>query len=89
MVLVVAVKVMRKDCKRVKNRTIRNALGVHRTAPVHAVQADMGWLRVKYEYYLCIIRLWNKLITVSDGRISQKVAIHALINMHISNWFGK
>ena len=73
----------------VQNRAMRYFLGVHKTAPIHAIQADMGWLSVKYQYYLCMIRLWNRLIKMSDQRITKKVAVHSLININDSNWFGK
>ena len=73
----------------VQNRAMRYFLGVHKTAPLHSIQADMGWLSVKYQYYLCMIRLWNRLIKMPDGRITKKVAVHSLINVTDSNWFGK
>ena len=36
-----------------------------------------------------MIRLWNPLIKMSDGRITKKVAVHSLISINYSNWFGK
>ena len=78
-----------KTGQAVQNRAMRYFLGVHKTAPIHAIQADMGWLSVKYQYYLCMIRLWNRLIKMPDGQITKKVAVHSLININDSNWFGK
>ena len=36
----------------VQNRARRYFLGVHKNAPTHTVQADMGWISVKFHHFV-------------------------------------
>ena len=40
-----------------QNRATRYFFDVHKKAPIHALQADMGWVNVKYHFYLCAVLL--------------------------------
>ena len=78
-----------KYIQQVQNRAIRYFLGVHKTAPIQALQADMGWLNIKYQFYLCTIRFWNRLHQMNSNRLTKKVAEYQLINISDYNWIGK
>ena len=70
----------------VQNRAMRYFLGVHKNAPTHAVQADMGWISVKFQHFLSILRFWNRLLKMKNERL--KVAEFQLININNSSWFN-
>ena len=38
---------------KVQNQAICYFLEVHKSAPVHGLHAEMGWLNIKYHYDLC------------------------------------
>ena len=40
----------------VHNRAMRYFLGVHKKTPTHTVQADMGWICVKFQHSLCMLK---------------------------------
>ena len=72
----------------VQNRAMRYFLGVHKKAPTHAVQADMGWISVKFQYFLCVLRFWNRFLKMQNDRLTKKVAEFQLINVNNSSWFN-
>ena len=57
----------------VQNRAIRLYLGVHRFTPNKAVNADMGWTSCRVRRYICMLRLWNRLVVMSANRITRKI----------------
>ena len=77
-----------KAAQIIQNRAIRYFLGVHKNAANLAIQGDMGWLNVKYEYYICIARLWNRLIKMNTGRLTRKILEFDLQNISDYNWCG-
>ena len=72
----------------VQNRAMRYFLGVHKNAPTHAVQADMGWISVKFQHFLSILRFWNRPLKMKNERLTKKVAEFQLININNSSWFN-
>ena len=56
-----------------QRRACRYFLGVHRFAPNHAVEGDMGWVSAKVSQYIEMLRLWNRLISLPDHRITKKI----------------
>ena len=48
-------------------------MGVHRFAPVLALCGDMGWTPCVYRRWLCALRLWNRLLRMSESRLTRKV----------------
>ena len=73
----------------VQNRAMRYFLGVHKNAPIHAIQADMGWTSVKYQYYLCVVRFWNRLVKMQNDRLTKRVGEYLLIHLNDSNWISR
>ena len=69
----------------VQRRAIRYYLGVHRFAPTHAIEGDMGWTPSKVELYLEMFRLWNHLVTLPPDRITRKV-FNWDFNLCSHNW---
>ena len=61
------------QCDSVQNKAIRYFLGVHKFTPLAAINGEMGWLPCKYRHYLCMLRLWNRLIKMDSSRITKKV----------------
>jgi hypothetical protein len=57
----------------VQNRAIRFYLGVHRFASNLAINGDMGWVTCEVRQKVEMLRLWNRLINVSDTRIVKKI----------------
>ena len=56
-----------------QRRAIRYFLGVHRFAPTHAIEGDMGWLPSKISHYLEMLSYWNRLVSLPVNRITRKV----------------
>ena len=69
----------------VQNRAMRFYLGVHKFAPHPAVIGDMGWLKPKFALKLCTIRLWNRLLKMSNNRLTKIIFDWDLQNAR-NNW---
>ena len=61
------------DIENIQNRAMRYFLGVHKFAPNAAIIAEMGWTKPIYDRYICIIRYWNRLIQMSEDRLTKKI----------------
>ena len=57
---------------------MRYFLGVHRFAPVAGMIRELGWIRPYLERYVCILRLWNRLIAMHADRITKEIFRWAL-----------
>lgn len=57
----------------VENRAIRCFLGVNKFVPVLAAQGDMGWIPGSIQRKCEMVRLWNRLINLSDNRVTKKI----------------
>ena len=51
---------------------------VHRFAPIAGIIGDMGWTRPSLRRYLCMLRLWNRLLIIDDNRITKKIFLWSL-----------
>ena len=69
----------------IHNRSMRYYLGVHRFAPVTALNGDTGWLPCVYRQWLSIIRFWNRLITTEENRLI-KTVFNIDYNVCKNNW---
>lgn len=69
-----------KIANSIENRAARCFLGVHKFAPILAVQGDMGWLPGSIRRKCEMIRLWNRLVNMSEDRINKKVFIWSKFN---------
>ena len=52
---------------------MRYFLGVHKFAPNAALTSEMGWIRPQSERYICMLRLWNRLLNQPDTAICKKI----------------
>ena len=75
--------------KSVQHRALRYFLGVHRYTPILAIQGDSGWFSSSYRHQLNIIRLWNRLLTLPDDRLTKKVFLWDLEQLCNNNWSQK
>lgn len=60
-------------CDTIHNRAIRAFLGVHRYASVPAIQGDTGWLTTRTRRKLSMLRLWHRILSMDDDRITKRV----------------
>ena len=56
-----------------QNRAIRYFLGVHRFTPILAINGEMGWTLSIHRRWVNMIRLWNRLISMDDNRLTKCV----------------
>ena len=71
--------------EKVQNRAIRYFLGVHRNAPIQAIQAEMGWILPKYKFYMSSIRLWNR-ICKSNNSLTEYIHEYCMQNFLNNSW---
>ncbi len=45
-------------------------MGVHKFAPILGHMGDMGWVSNRGRWKLNILRLWNRLVLMSDDRLT-------------------
>ena len=57
----------------IQNKAIRIFLGVHRFAPIAALNGDMGWTQSYVRRHICMLRHWNRLINMDNCRLPKKV----------------
>ena len=55
-----------------QNRAKRYFHGVHKNAPIHALQTDMEWVNVKYSLYLCAVLIWKSLLKINNEHLTKK-----------------
>ena len=61
------------SCNNVHHRAIQYFLGVHKFTPVLAMTGDIGWEPPCIRHKCHMVRLWNRLVTMSDERLTKKV----------------
>ena len=57
----------------VQNRAMRIYLGVHNYAPNAAVSADVGWTPSHCRRKIEMLRLWNRLVIMENGRLTKQI----------------
>ena len=57
----------------IQNKAIRIYLGVHRFAPIAALNGDMGWTHSQVRRHICILRFWNRLVNMDNCRLPKRV----------------
>ena len=74
--------------KAVQHRAMRVFLGVHRYAPILAMEGDIGWLSPKHRRWVSMLRLWNRLVAMDPSRLTYKVFTHDfyMAQSDIKNW---
>ena len=58
---------------KIQNRATRFFMGVHRFAPILGHVGDMGWGSNRLRWKLNILRLWNRVVKMDNGRLLKKV----------------
>ena len=74
---------------KVQDRAARYFLGVHKNAPSLAVQGKIGWILPEFKYYVSMLRLWNKLISLDPTRITHVIFEWDHQNFNPDSWSGK
>jgi hypothetical protein len=62
-------------CDQVQNKALRFYIGVHKFAPLLAIQGDIGWLTPINRRAICMLRLWNRIINMDEDRIPKALFI--------------
>jgi hypothetical protein len=79
------------DIQAVQHRAIRYFLGVHRFTPILAIQGECGWIPSFERHQANVLRLWNRLISMDEGRLTRRVFTWDLVmlivetGVHTSN----
>ncbi len=58
-----------KQIEAIQHKTIRIFLGVHRYAPLPAIDVDMGWSSCGTIRKVAMFRYWNRLIDMDNSRL--------------------
>lgn len=72
-------------CDQVQNKAMRIFLGVHKFAPVLALQGDIGWYPCTLLRRLDMLRMWNRLCTMPDDRLTKLIFLWDY-NICRNNW---
>ncbi len=62
-----------KQIEAIQHKAIRIFLGVHRYAPLLAIDGDKGWSSCDTRRKVAMFRYWNRLIDVDDSRLRKIV----------------
>ena len=81
-----------KELDKVQNRAVRFFTGVHKFAPTVGYIGDMGWISNRGRWKLNTLRLWNRLVTLDDSRLTKKIFKwdineHSITNKYIKRIF--
>ena len=66
----------------VHNRALRCYLGVHKYAPIAALQGEMGFTPPDVRRKIELIRLWNHLISLESNRLPRKIFDFEYLNKY-------
>ena len=56
-----------------QRKAMRYFLGVHRFASNHVIEGDMGWPPTSVSRHVEMLRLWNRLVTLRENRLTKKI----------------
>ncbi len=76
-----------KDFKQtdyVQNQAIRIVLGVHRFAPLNAINGDMGWSASAVTRKVAMCRFWNRIVSMEDNHLL-KIILNWDVNLRYVN----
>ena len=75
----------------IQNRALRYFLGVHRFAPNHAIQGDMGWPLCATRRKLEMCRLWNRIVSLPINRLPRIIfdEEYNVTNPRYENWVSE
>lgn len=66
--------------------TIVDFISVHQFTQLLAVQGESGWLSSKCRHEMIMLRLWNRLMYMENGRIAKRVFLWDRVQNNSSNW---
>lgn len=69
----------------VQNRAIRFFLGVHKFAPLSAINGDVGWDRCNTRWHFEMLRYWNRLIKLDPNRLTKHI-FKWDYDLRLNNW---
>ncbi len=73
------------DLDKVQSRATRFFTGVHKFAPSFGHTGDIGWVSNRGRWKLNTLRLWNRLITLDESRLTKKIFIWDMKEHNESN----
>jgi len=62
-----------EQADRIQARALRVFLGLHKRAPLAILEGDTGWIKPQYRRWLEMLRLWNRLISLPEDRLTYKI----------------
>ncbi len=74
-----------KVLDKVQNRASRFFTGVHKFAPIMGHVGDIGWISNRGRWKVNMLRLWNRLVTMDDSRITKKIFQWDMAEHNVSN----
>ena len=72
----------------IQNRAMRFFLNVNMNVPIAALQGEMGWVPMRVHIRLAVLRLWHRLCTLPDGRLTGDIFRWScnLADSGVHNW---
>ena len=72
----------------IQNRAMRFFLNVNMNVPIAALQGEMGWVPMRVHIRLAVLRLWHRLCTLPDGRLTEDLFRWScnLADRGVQNW---
>ena len=58
---------------KIQNRALRFFMGVHNKTPIPAMMGDMGWTDIYIKQSVCMIRFWNRMISMDYSRLTKRI----------------
>ena len=74
-----------KHLQNVQNRAMRFYLGTHKLAPTLGLSGDLGWYSLELFRIQDAVRLWNRILKMSNDRITKKIFMWDW-NQRSRNW---
>ena len=76
--------------EKIHNRAARSFLGVTRTTPIPGLRSELGWLEPRSRNQLKMIRMYHRLVTMPNQRLTKRVFLWDLnltnTNQFINTW---
>ena len=52
---------------------------VHQKTPITAIIGNMGWVDIKVEQQICMIRFWNRRLKMDNSRLTKQKYLNGSI----------
>ena len=69
-----------------KGDMVQNFLGVHRFTPILAINGDMGLPLTLHRRWTNMLRLWNRLVSMENNRLTKKIFLYDLNRNASNSW---